>query len=76
MSENLVLAIGKAVQGEADRLREEAIQAAVTQFEKQLRERVAQAAMAISEFYSVERDASNVIITVRHGANSKTGVRP
>lgn len=68
MSDNLVMAIGKAVQGEADRLREEAIAGAVAQFEKDLRGRVARAALSISEFYMIERDDKNVIITVKHGA--------
>lgn len=68
---NMVAAIGRAVQAEADRLQEEVIVSAVTEFERRLRERVAQAALSIADFYSIEQDRQDIRILVRHsGAKS------
>lgn len=64
--DSLVAGVREAIQKEADRLREEAIAKAVADFETQLREGVARAALNVGHYYEIERDAGKLVITVRH----------
>lgn len=62
---NLALAVATLVQNEADRLRDEAIKAAVAAYEADLRKAIGQKALEVSEFYSLEREGPNLKIIVR-----------
>lgn len=60
-------AIIAAVHSEAERLRETAIQVAVANYEKELREALGKTAMGIASYYDVEKVGQRLIITVRMG---------
>lgn len=70
--EGLEAAITRAIAEEVERLREAAIQEAVTDFECRLRDGVSRAALRLSDHYSIERDARNLVITVRINPNPHT----
>ncbi len=64
-TDSLEAALVRAVQAEADRLREKAIQVAVAAFEVELRERILAQAVNITSFYDLRRDEGRLVLTVR-----------
>lgn len=63
----MVEAIIKQIATEADRLQEEVIKDAVARFERELRDRVARAAIRVQDHYDMASRDGHLIITVRHG---------
>lgn len=65
-SETMESAIYKAIFDEAERMREDHIKSAVSEFEAMLREKVAVSSMKISSFYNIHREGHNLVITVKY----------
>lgn len=63
----MIEGITKAIEAEAERLREKVIADAVALFEADLRERIAVTAVRLENYYRIDRQDENLIITVRHG---------
>lgn len=64
--ETMIFSVRKAIQEEADRLKEEYIALAVQEYERQLRERIARSAIDVSSFYTISRHQTDLIITVKY----------
>lgn len=67
---DLIGAIERSIQGEADRLHEVGIRAAVEKFEADLRASLAKSAVKVMDYYEMERRDHNLVITVKMGAKS------
>lgn len=65
-SDTMESSIVRAVQQEADNLREKAINNAVEAFEAELRQSVLRSAVSITNFYEVHRSGPNLTLTIRY----------
>lgn len=65
-TETMEASIVRAIEKSAEKIREDAITAAVENFEKELRKNVLNSAISLTDFYDMYRDGQNLIITVRH----------
>lgn len=74
--QHMIAAIERAIQQDADRLREQMITLAVKDFEKQLRERVGQCAVSVASFYTVEYNRGEIRIAVKIGEPAKATSDP
>jgi hypothetical protein len=64
-SENMIGAIQEVIARKAKDIEEEEIKAAVKMFERRLRDAVGQAAISVSNFFSVQRLQNEIIIHVK-----------
>jgi len=71
MSQDIKLAIGRALETYIAEKREEVIKAAIVDFEHQVRESVGRVSLAILDAYSVERLGTDLVIRVKITSETK-----
>lgn len=65
-SDTMEISLIRAVEQEADKLRENAIRKSVEAFENDLRQAVLRSAVTLTNFYEVHRSGPNLTLTVRY----------